>query len=109
MRILLAVALLVALPALAQSVVSDPVDARGTHCGVFLNALAKQTIAVTVEGTGKICKFDVSGLPNGSHTIRMTLIANDPIWGVQESPQSAPLAFVKPAAPATPAGVRLIP
>ena len=108
-RISLILAMFSASALAAPFVVTDPLDASATHCGVFLDAAPKQTVPVAVEGTNKICKFDVQGISNGSHSIRMTAISNDPIWGVQESPQSVPLAFVKPAAPATPAGIRLAP
>jgi hypothetical protein len=110
MKKLLAILLLSPCAALAAPfVVSDPLDSSATHCGVFMDATPKQTIPVTVEGAGKICKFDLQSIGNGSHSVRMTAIANDPMWGQVESAQSAPLAFVRPAAPATPAGVRLAP
>jgi hypothetical protein len=93
----------------APFVVTDPLDSSATHCGVLMDAAPKQTIPVTVEGSGKICKFDLQGIGNGSHTVRLTAMYTDPVWGAQESAPSLPLAFVKPAAPATPAGTRLAP
>lgn len=93
----------------APFVVSDPLDPRATNCGVFLDAAAKVTIPVTADGTDKVCKYDISGVSVGSHTIRMTAIANDPVWGSQESVQSSPLSFVRPSAPAAPAGLGLQP
>jgi hypothetical protein len=104
--------LLAAVPLTASAapfVVSDPLDPRATHCGVLLDAAAKVTIPVTAATGGNICKFDVGGIANGSHTIRMTAIAIDPIWGSQESAESSPLSFVKPAPPATPGLLRLQP
>ena len=93
----------------APFVVSDPLDPRATNCGVFLDAAAKVTIPVTADGTDKVCKYDISGVSVGSHTIRMTAIANDPVWGSQESAESVPLSFVRPAAPSVPAGLGLQP
>ena len=93
----------------APFVVSDPLDPRATHCGVFVDAAAKVTIPVAVEGTDKICKHDISAVSVGSHTIRMTTIANDPVWGSQESVQSAPLSFVRPAGVIAPVGLELQP
>jgi hypothetical protein len=110
MRLLLVALLAFSAPAFgAPFVVTDPVDPLTTHCGVFLDTNAKVTVPVAVEGTAKICKFDLATIPNGSHVVKMTAIGNDPIWGALESPQSLPLAFVRPAAPAIPAGVRLAP
>lgn len=109
-KILLLVLMLLSSAAMsAPFVVSDPLDPRATNCGVFLDAAAKVTITVTADGTDKICKYDVSGVSVGSHTIRMTAIANDPIWGSQESVQSAPLSFVRPAGVSAPAGLGLQP
>jgi len=112
MRLLLVTILLLAAPALAGPfVVSDPVDQRCTHCGVFMDAASKLVIAVTAQGVEKICKHDLAGISTGSHTVRMTCIVNDPVWGDQESAQSLPLTFVKPisVAPGVPASIRLVP
>ncbi len=97
----------------APFVVSDPLTTGVTQCGVFLDAAAKVTIpvtAVTMPVAGNICKVDVGGVSAGNHTVSMTAITvNDPIWGSQESPQSSPLAFTKPAVPTVPSGLRLTP
>lgn len=93
----------------APFVVSDPVDPAATHCGVFMDAQAKVTVQVTPDVAGKICKFDLAGIANGPHTVQMTAIINDPVWGVQESPKSLPLTFARPAAPVAPVGQRLTP
>lgn len=94
-------------------VVSDPLASGTTSCGVFLDAAGKVTIAVvpaTAPAVGNICKFDVSGVSTGSHTIQMTAIAvNDPVWGSQESAKSSPLVFVRPGTPAAPTGLLLTP
>lgn len=110
MRLLLALLLVPATALAAPFVVSDPVDPSVTHCGVFLDSAAKQTIPVTVQGANKICQFDLSAtLASGQHTVRMTSIVVDPIFGSLESPQSLPLAFAKPAVPSIPAGLKLAP
>lgn len=110
-RLLLAAALCAAaLPVLgAPFVITDPVLSSSTHCGVFVDAQPKQVIVVTTENGNKICRFDITGLAGGSHTVRMTAIVDDPIHGVKESPQSAPLTFVVPVTPAAPANLRLVP
>ncbi len=112
MRALLGlVAFLFSSVALSQPfVVTDPVVAGVTQCGVFLNSAPKVTIPVTSTPGGNICKYSVGSVNNGSHTIQMTAITvNDPVWGSQESAKSAPLSFVRPAPPATPAGLTLQP
>ena len=104
--------LLVAAPLTASAapfVVSDPLDPRATNCGILMDAAPKVVIPVVAEAGGNICKFDLAGISNGSHTVKMTAIANDPIWGSQESAESVPLSFVRPAAPSVPGGLELQP
>lgn len=109
-KLLVALLLCPAATIASPFIVTDPVDSRTTHCGVFVDAFPKQTIAVTLEGVNKTCKHDLAGITDGVHTVRITaIVANDPIWGSQESPQSAPLQFVKPATPPAPSGARLSP
>ena len=93
----------------APFVVSDPLDPRATHCGVLMDSAPKQVIPVTAEAGGNICKFDLSGVAEGSHTVRMTSIAMDGAvtWG--ESVASPPLSFVKQGVPNAPAGLELRP
>jgi hypothetical protein len=110
MRKLLLVAILVPATAVAAPfVVSDPLAAGVTHCGVLLDAQPKQIVAVTVEAGESICKFNLAGISVGSHNVRMTAQINDPIWGSLESAESSPLTFVKPGVPATPGGLGLTP
>ena len=109
-KILLLVLTLLSPVALAAPfAVSDPLDPASTHCGVLLDAAAKVVIPVTPDAGGNICKFDLAGISNGSHTVRMTAIANDPVWGSQESAESLPLSFVRPGQPAAPGLLRLQP
>lgn len=81
-----------------QYVVSDPVIAAVTQCGVYLDA-TPQIIIPTAVTEGNICKFGLAGVALGPHTITMTSITvNDPFWGSQESLPSLPLSFVMTAA-----------
>ena len=90
--------------AFAQPFVVADVVAGVSQCGVYLNAAPK----VTVPASSLLCKYDISGVSVGSHTIRMTAISvADPIWGTQESVQSAALNFTRPAVPVTPSTPRL--
>ena len=110
MKKLFAVLLLCATSTFAAPfIVSDPLDPRATDCGVFLDSAAKVVIPVTPMPAGNICKFDVGGVSNGSHTIKMTAIANDPVWGSQESDESLPLVFARPGQPTIPGGLKLAP
>ena len=97
----------------APFVVSDPVTAGVTQCGVFLDGSPKLTIpvtAVTLPVAGNICKVDVGGVSTGSHTISLTTITvNDPVWGSQESVKSPALNFTRPGVPISPSGLTLSP
>ena len=94
----------------APFVTTDPTSVAGiTQCGVYLDSAAKVVISVTSVTGGVICKQDVGTVSVGTHTMRMTFIGNDAIWGSQEGPQSAPLSFTRPAAPSAPTGLGLQP
>lgn len=82
---------------------------KPTHCGVLLDSAPKVQIPITSEAGNIYCKYDLSGVSNGNHSIKMTHILIDQIWGTLESAESNPLAFVKPAQPSLPAGLQLIP
>lgn len=110
MRKLLAILLLPSLSYANPFVVSDPLPAGVTQCGVFLDALAKTTVPVTAVSGGNICKVDIGNVTVGSHTISLTSITvNDPIWGSLESAKSAPLSFTRPGVPNAPTGLVLQP
>ena len=110
MKKLLAILAFVPSAYAAPFVVSDPVDPATTQCGVFLNAAPKVTVPVTVTAGVKTCKYDLATLASGTHTVKMTAITiNDPVWGSQESAQSAPLAFSRPGVPVAPVGLGLSP
>ena len=76
------------------------------QCGVYLDAAPKATIPATALQ----CKYDLSTVSAGAHSIKMTAISiADPVWGTQESAQTSPLAFSRPVAPAVPTGLVLTP
>lgn len=96
-------------PAQAVSVVADLPDQTTTHCIMeFDSVWGTETAVVTISGT-RLCAFDVSAVPEGAHNVRMRAVKNDPLWGRLESVPSSPLSFTRPAAPAAPAGTRLVP
>jgi uncharacterized membrane protein len=106
MKRILLIALFIVQPAFAAPFVTADVVAGVASCGVYLDTNAK----VTVPVTGTTCRYDLAGLPAGSHVVKMTAITvADPLWGTQESAESAPLPFVKPGAPAAPSGLTLTP
>ena len=109
-KILLLLALFPSL-ASAVSIVSDAVDPATSQCGVFMDALPKVTVPVTVQGATKICKYDLAPtFAPGTHTVTMTAITvNDPVWGNAESAKSTPLVFTKPGVPAAPGNLGLSP
>jgi hypothetical protein len=78
-----------------------------TTCGVFMDAQPKTVAGTVLVGTIVTCKHDLSGITGGSHTVRVTAIVNDPIWGPLESVQSLPFTFTKPSTLAAPTGLRL--
>lgn len=105
MKKLLLLALLPGTAWAAPFAVAD-VASGVTSCGVYFDSAAK----VTVPATGNQCKYDLSGVSVGNHSIKMTAITTaDPVWGTQESPQSLPLDFSRPAAPSAPTGLVLTP
>jgi hypothetical protein len=111
MKWLAAPLLMVAANALAAPfLVTDPLDPAATSCGVYMDAAAKVTIPVGLDATGKpICKYDLVSVAVGSHTVQLTAMDNDPIWGSRESAKSAPFAFSRPGTLPIPANSRLSP
>lgn len=106
MKRLILLALFIVQPAFAAPFVVADVVAGVASCGVYLDTNAK----VVVPATGTTCRYDLAGLPSGSHVVKLTAITvADPIWGTQESVESAPLPFVKPGVPAAPSGLTLTP
>lgn len=113
-RILIALALLVSSAASAAPFFTADVVVGTTSCGIIIDAEPKvvvpvKTVAISAaRPTGVFCEYDVAGLTPGSHTIKATAIAvADPVYGTQESAETAPLTTVKPAAPAVPQNPKL--
>jgi hypothetical protein len=78
-------------------VTSDPTTQKVTHCGILLDSGAKVDVPVTTtNATSAVCKYDISLVTVGPHTIKATFVNIDPIWGRSESVTSAPLDFVRP-------------
>lgn len=98
----LVAALALALPSCAAAVpfiVSDPLAAGVVQCGVYVDSAPRVTVPVTAVVEGNICRYDVSGLAAGEHTVSMTAITlSDPVWGFQESAKSSLLTFILGAA-----------
>lgn len=95
------ICLLLILSTMAEAspfVVSDPTAQKVTHCGVVLDSGSKIDVPViTVTPTTAICKYDISAVSIGQHTIKTTFIYIDPVWGRAESTFSAPLDFERPS------------
>lgn len=97
-----------------QSLPVAPGATTPLQCGVFLDTAPKTVIpgTVLVMPVGTVCKFDLGAVAVGQHSITMTVITtNDPKYGSQESPQSAPLAFSLPwpTPLVAPGGLQLFP
>lgn len=112
MPILFAFLLLVAVSAQsAPFVVSDSTMQTVTHCGLLLDSAAKLDVPVVTVTDGKICKFDLSAVTAGVHSIKATFVNIDPVWGRSESVASVPFTFTRPASTMgeSPAGLVIIP
>lgn len=108
MRKLIAVALFAASPAFAAPFVVADVVAGVASCGVLLDSGEKVTVPAIYYSTNNECRFDVGSVSPGAHVVRMTAqTANDPVWGTQESAESAPLNFTRPSPPGAPSGLTL--
>jgi sugar phosphate permease len=77
-----------------------------TSCNFSLDGGAKANVPVV----SLLCKYDLSGIAVGAHTITVTAVAvADPVWGTQESAPTSPLAFTRPSLPGVPTGLQLTP
>ncbi len=85
--------------AAVPTVFTEPVPAAVVECGFYLDSGAKVTTAPVVVSGVKTCEGVVAGVSSGSHAVKFTIAAAaDPIWGSQESAQSAvPFTFSRPA------------
>ena len=91
--------------------VSDPTTRTDvTHCAWYLDATARELVPAPKDTTGKpYCSKDVAAVAVGSHTIAAAFVIQDPVWGEQEGPKSAPFPFARPASPVAPSTLRLAP
>lgn len=80
-----------------------------TLCGVYIDSKEKIEVPITKDASGVFCKIDISGVAVGAHSMKLTHIVNDPVWGMLESPASASINFTKPSAPIKPVNITLIP
>lgn len=104
-RLVFAVLALFSVTAYSAPFVVGDVVPTVTECRVFMDGVEVAIVPAQAPGT---CGYDLAGISNGQHSVTMTSIATDPVWGVQESVQSVPLDFVKPGPPTAPA-MRLSP
>ena len=80
----------------APFLVSDPTIQTVTHCGIYMDDKPVVDVPVEVVTAGDRCKYDLSTLTEGSHTVTATFVNQDPVWGRVESASSAPFVFVRP-------------
>lgn len=101
--LIIVVLTLVALPAIAVSLRSDPTPGA-THCGLYKNAVFDADYVVADVGGGNGCLFTIDVQAPGSTIVyTATAVVNDARWGRVESPQSLPLSVARPAPPTRPA------
>lgn len=90
--------------AVASPFAVGDVVAGVTECRVLLDGVDVGIVpAQSLE-----CRFDAAGVSFGPHSLTMTAIINDPVWGVLESAQSGPLAFTRPSVPVVPTVPQLV-
>ncbi len=94
-------------------IISDGSRQVVTHCTLSMEGVTTGDIPVVTDAaTGlKYCKFDMANTLSGSHIAKARFVNVDPLWGRDESIDSAPLPFVKPAdtIPVVPDKLKLIP
>jgi hypothetical protein len=94
----------------APFVASDPTAQipAPTACGIYLDAMEKEVIAVATDPTGKpYCRYDLAKVTAGAHTVAATYIVTDPQWGTRESAKSSPFSFTAPSVPLPPSSLKL--
>jgi hypothetical protein len=93
---------LVALPAIAVTIRSDPTPGA-THCGLYKNGTYDADYPVADVGGGLGCLFVIDiQAPGTTIVYAATAVVVDARWGRTESPRSLPLSVARPAAPTTP-------
>lgn len=92
------------------NVISDSTKQVVTHCGYYLNALPKVEVPVAKDADGNAyCKVDISAMPVGSNTVKLTFVHFHPVFGRQESVPSLPLAVIRPTIPLAPTNLTATP
>jgi hypothetical protein len=111
----------------AQTIACDA-DSRATHTSIqFCTSINTSTTPATCNTWGAwgpdtpvvpgptasidLCNHSVATVAVGNHIVRVKAIDIASAWtgGREESAPSAPFAFARPAALATPGGIRLVP
>jgi hypothetical protein len=91
-------------------VISDSTKQVVTHCGYLLNTLSKVEVPVAKDADGdSYCKIDISGMPVGTNTVKLTYININPIWGRLESASSLPFTVIRPPIPSPPLNLIVTP
>jgi len=87
----------------ATTLVSDPVDSRATHCGIYQDSVHITSSPVAPTALGNICSYaiDTQALPLGRHVYRATAEVLDSNGVItNHSALSLPSVYLnKPAAP----------
>lgn len=93
--------LLLSLSAVASAQVyriTDPLDARATHCALYADGVTRGDFPVFPTPSGNICRFDIATQAPGSTIVyTATAVMTDPTWGRNESPKSNPLSVARPS------------
>ena len=103
-----------ALPAAASPFLScDPFPATGivpTHFGVVMDGGAKVDSPAVLDAAGAAsCRFDLGGLAAGDHTVTVTSVIINPVWGRAESAATPPFTFTRPSPPKAPSHITISP
>ena len=114
MKTLFILGLLSPMAMAAPFIVSDPYPATAVQpqtCQMDLDGAVKPAVAVAKNASNlAYCKFDITGITAGSHTVKAKALASDPVWGALESVWSVPFTFTKPNGTTdVPTGLKLSP
>lgn len=94
----------------APFVVSDAYPVGATQPDGFTvsldNGPVVESPADPVTASSARFKFDVGGVAEGSHTLRVKAFKNDAVWGRLESTEAV-FTFTRPASPISPSGLKL--
>lgn len=100
----------------APSVDADLPDQLTTHCAIAYCApdgtscgAYSADVPVVLNAGVRYCHADAASAPTGARSVRVLAVVVDPLWGRLPSAPSAPLPFTRPANPAAPVNIRLVP